>query len=298
LYDTFKIKNELSNVPKQINELFPMPFDWYGFKWIPHFKDSNTPLYYKSNYKNLNLRLIGNQLLVTNSLHKLYRGNNSEPFTYNQVCKAIFLLDSLLPINVYTAKVLKLSVGVVINVDPQKVFNEWLYYLGKPYSPMKNKNKTYGAKFFLTDYYIKGYDKTYEVRNHNQMQLKGNYFRFEMEGKTKIFNNKTNNVGIYTVNDLLNYDKYKKLGEILLNKYIQIEKEPKLDLSQLTIKQKRLVASIRNYEIKESIRKQHKDTYKKDRKEYNTLIKSLDNSAFQKDIINKLKQQIDYSINN
>ena len=298
MYDTFKIVNELSNVPKQINELFPMPFDWYGFKWIPHFKDSNTPLYYNSNYKNLNLRLIGNQLFVTNSLHKLYRGNNYEVFTYSQVCKAIILLDNLLPINVYTAKILKLSVGVVINADPQKIFNEWLYYLGKPYFPMKNKNKIYGAKFFLTDYYIKGYDKTYEVKNHNQIKLEGNYFRFEMEGKTKIFNNKTNNVGIYTVNDLLNYDKYKKLGEILLNKYIQIEKEPKLDLTQLTIKQKRLVASIRNYEIKESIRIQHKDTYKKDRKEYNKLIKSLDNSEFQKDIITKLKQQINYSINN
>ena len=33
-------------------------------------------------------------------------------------------------------------------------------------------------------------------------------------------------------------------------------------------------------------------------RKYNKLIKSLDNSEFQKDIITKLKQQINYSINN
>ncbi len=290
--------NELDHIPKQAKELQQTPFEWSGFLWTPHFKDSNTPRYYSSRLKNLYLRLIDNQLYVTNSLHKSYRGNNYEPFSHQQVYNSIILLNNLLPIDVYNAKVLKLSVGVVINANPQKVFGEWLYYLNKPYIPMRDRNKMYGAKFYLTDYSIKGYDKTFEVKNHNQIKLEGNYFRFEIEGKTKIFNSKTNNVGIYTVNDLLNHKKYTRLGEILLEKYIQIEKQPKLDFTLLTIKQKRLVASIRNPEIKESIKKQHPDSYKKDRKEYNKLMKSLDDSTFQKDIIDKLKQQINYSINN
>lgn len=298
MYDTIKIINELEYIPKQANELQKTPFDWNGFLWIPHFKDSNTPLYYKSSFKNLNMRLVGRKLIITNSLHKLYHGNNFDSFTYNQVCKAIILLDNQLPINVYNAKILKLSVGIVIKEKPQLIFNEWLYYLGKSFIPMMNYNKTYGAKFYLTDYSIKGYDKTYEVKNHNQLQLDDSYFRFEIEGKTKIFNNKTNNIGIHTVNDLIDHNKFKKLGILLQKKYVQIEKQAKLDLSKLTIKEKRLIASITNSEIKESIRKQHPDTYKKDRKKYNQIIKNCDNSEFQNQVINKLSDQINYSINN
>ena len=298
MYDTIKIIGELNSIPKQIKDLQLTPFNWNGFLWIPHFRDSNVPLYYKSTFKNISLRIIENQLHVINSLHKFYHGNNYKLFTYKQVCRAFAILNNNLPIDVYKAKVLKLSVGVVIIENPQKIFDEWLYYYGKPYIPMKNKNKIYGAKFFLTDYYIKGYDKTYEVKQHNKINLNVNYFRFEIEGKINIFNNKTNNVGIYTVNDLLDKTKFNRLGEVLLEKYIQIEKQPKLDLTKLTLKEKRLVASMRNHEVKENIRKQHKDTYKKDRKEYNKLINNLDNSTFQNQVISKLNQQIQYSINN
>lgn len=298
MYDTIKIVNELEQIPKQARELQQTPFDWNGFLWIPHFKDSNTPLYYKSKFKNLSMRLVGSQLYITNSLHKSYHGNNYCSFSYVQVCKAIILLDNQLPINIYAAKILKLSVGIVIKESPQLIFNEWLYYLGKPFTPMKNYNKIYGAKFYLTDYSIKGYDKTYEVKNHNQIQLNDKYFRFEIEGKTKIFNNKTNNIGIHTVNDLLDYSKYIKLGNLLKDKYQKIEKHSRLNLSELTIKQKRLIASISNSEIKESIRKQHPDTYKKDRKEYNKIIQNSQKSIFQNQVMQKINQQINYSINN
>jgi len=297
--DTFNIENTIQELPKEIIERKETPFDWYGIRWIPHYKESNSPIYYKSHYKNMYLRIIGNQLLVSNSLHKSYFGNNYEPFTYSQMVKSIILLDNALPINIYNSNIIKISAGVVINENPQKVFNEWQYFLGKNYTPMKDKNKIYGAKYFLTDYQIKGYDKTFEVKNHNQINLKQPYFRFEIDNcKPKVLNNKTNNIGIYTVNDLLEKEKFIKLGQMVLNKYIQIEKLPKLDLATLSIKEKRLYASLTNYEVKESMRKQHPHMYKKDRKEYNKMMNNLDNSEFQNQVINKLKEQINYSINN
>ena len=164
---------------------------------------------------------------------------------------------------------------------------------------MKNRNKTYGAKFYLTDYQIKGDDKTFEVKNHNQIKLEKEYFRFEIDNcKPKVLNNKTNNIGIHTVRDLIDKEKFKKVGNMILDKYIKIEKSPKVDLSKLDIKQKRLIASIINSEIKDSIRKQHPDTYKKDRKEYKKIIQDCDNSIFQNQVIKKIKDQINYSINN
>ncbi len=287
-------------IPKQAKELQKTQFKWCGFTWIPHFNDSSQPpIYYFAKVKNLYLKLIGHQLSVKNSLHKLYHNNNYKPFTYSQVIETFEILNSKLPINVFTSKIIKLSTGIVINENPQKIINEWKYFLGKEYSPMKNKNKIYGAKFYLTDYQIKGYDKTFEVKNHNQVDLNEPYFRFEIDNcKPKVLNNKTNNIGIHTVNDLLDRKKFKKLGQMVLNKYIQIEKLPKLDLSTLTLKEKRMYASLTNYEVKESIRKQHPHMYKKDRKAYNKMMNNLDNSEFQNQVINKLKDQINYSINN
>ncbi len=299
MIDTFNIENTIQELPKEIIERKETPFDWYGIRWIPHYKESNIPIYYKSHFKNMHLRIIGDKLIVKNSLHKSYFGNNYEPFTYSQMVKSIILLDNALPINIYTSKIIKLSPGVVINENPQKVLNEWKYFLGKEYLPMKNKNQIYGAKYYLTDYQIKGYDKTFEVKKHNQVDLKKSYFRFEVDNcKPKILNNKTNNMGIYTVNDLLDRGKFKKLGQMVLDKYIQIEKLPRLDLSTLSIKGKRLYASLINYEVKESIKKQHPETYKKDRKEYTKMMNNLNNSEFQNQVINKLKNQINYSINN
>jgi hypothetical protein len=299
VFDTFKIRSTILNLPKEIIERKETPFDWYGIKWIPIYRESNSPSYYKSDYKNLKLQIFGDQLFVTNSLHKFCCGNNYEPFTYSKVVKTISYLNTILPIDVYNAKIIKISAGVVINENSQKIFNEWQYFLGKEYLPMKNRNKTYGAKFYLTDYQIKGYDKTYEVKNHNQIKLEKEYFRFEIDNcKPKILNNKTNNIGIHTVRDLIDKEKYKKVGEMILDKYIKIEKSPKIDLSTLLLKEKRIYAEITNYEVKESIKKEHPDTYKKDRKEYNMIIKKYDNSAFQNQVINKLKDQINYSINN
>lgn len=299
MIDTFNIENTIQVLPKEIIESKETPFDWYGIRWIPHYKESNIPIYYKSHFKNMHLRIIGDQLIVRNSLHKSYYGNNYMPFTFSQVVNAITLLDNVLPINIYNSKISKISAGVVINENPQKILNEWKYFLGKEYLPMKNKNQIYGAKYFLTDYQIKGYDKTFEVKKHNQVDLKKPYFRFEVDNcKPKILNNKTNNIGINTVNDLLDKEKFIKLGQMVVNKYIQIEKLPKLDLSKLDIKEKVLYASMINYEIKESIKKQHQDTYKKYRKKYNEIRNNLDNSEFQNQVINKLKDRINYSINN
>jgi hypothetical protein len=69
------------------------------------------------------------------------------------------------------------------------------------------------------------------------------------------FNNKTNNVGITTVADLIDKEKYKKLCNVLIDRYQKIEKEAKLDLSELNLKEMRLVASMSDFKIKESMTK-------------------------------------------
>ena len=232
MVDTISIKNDLEHPPIQALELRKTHFNWCGFTWIPVFKDSSQPpIYYYVKVKNLYLKLIGHQLLVSNSLHKLYHNNNYKPFTYSQVLEAFEILNNQLPINIFDSKIIKLSAGVVIEEDPQIVVDEWQYFLGKKYTPMKNKNKIYGAKYYLTNYQIKGYDKTFEVKNKTQMKLEKPYFRFEIDNcKPNFLNNKTNNIGIYAVKDLIDKEKYKKIGKMILDNYVKIKKLPKLDV--------------------------------------------------------------------
>ena len=135
MVDTINIKNDLEHPPKQVLELQKTHFDWCGFTWIPVFKDSSQPpIYYYVKVKNLYLKLIGHQLLVSNSLHKLYHNNNYKPFTYSQVVEAFEILNNHLPINIFDSKIIKLSAGVVIEEDSQKVVDEWQYFLGKKFT--------------------------------------------------------------------------------------------------------------------------------------------------------------------
>ncbi len=298
LYDTIKIMQILEKIPKQAVKKTSRPFSWHGFIWSPVYK-KGLLTYYKAEAKNLQLRLAGNELYINNSLHKFYHGNNYVPFTYQEVLEAIHLLNKITPVNILNAKVLRVSPGIVINENAQHILGEWQNYRGKTHIHMIDKGKIYGAKYYLTDYQVKGYDKTFEVKKHNQIDLKKSYFRFELDNcKTKFLNNKTNNIGIKLVKDLIDCPKFKKFGTLLHNKYLEIEKKNKISLESLSIKEKRLIAYMTNDEIRKSIKNQHKDSYKIDRKQYLKLIRNCHDSNFQKSVSEKIKEQINYSINN
>ncbi|WP_372745284.1 hypothetical protein [Lutibacter sp.] len=224
--------------------------------------------------------------------------NNYQPFTYSQVVEAFEILNQILPFNVYDALVTRIAIGLSFEENAKKIYNEWNYYLGKPPMQMQDKNKIYGAKFHLTDYYIKGYDKTYQVKSKDRINLNKPYFRYEIEGKTKFFNSKTNKININTVADLVNEGKYIKLCNMLVDRYNMIEKTAKIDYSECTFKEKKLIAYMGNPNIKQSVNNQHFESFKKDRTTINKLIKDKCDNKYQNIILDKINQQIQYSINN
>ena len=297
-FDTLHLEHQIKKLPKDFAEKEKKIIRWKNLDWHPTINKYGYLSYYYTYINNLKLVLKEDKIYIKNSLQCFYMYYNYQSFTYSQIVEAFNKLDNLLPFNIYEFIVTRLAIGVVIIENAEKIYSEWQYYLGKPPIPMFEKTKVYGSKFHLTDYYIKGYDKTFQVKCKDSANIGKPYFRFELEGKTKFFNNKTNNVGIQTVADLINKEKYQKLCSVLLGKYQKIEKEPKMDLSQLNIKEKRLVASMKDNTIMQSIKKQHPDSYKSDREKYLNLKKQHQNTDFQNKVYYKLKQQILYSINN
>ena len=283
----------------QIFEESKDSFEWCGLLWVPKTNKFGSIYGYSAEIKNLFLKIIGNELTITNSLQKFYMDSNHKMFTYTQTVEAFEILNNYFPFDIYDAAVKKIAIGTVIQEETDLVLNSWFTFSNKLPFAMLSKNKMYGLKYYLSDYDLKGYNKTTEEKNHNNSILNQQLFRFELEIKRiHCLNKGKNQIGIYTIQDLINPIKYKKLATLLLDKYHKIEKKPTINLTKTSLKEKRLIASFKDFDVLNSIKKLHPNSYKKDRREYKNLTLKLNDNTFQTQIINKLNQQIQYSINN
>ena len=296
MYDTLKIKHQVNQLPKEVIEQQESPFFWKGLKWIPIFnKKTNQVKAYATSVSNLKLELKGNIISCNNSLQKWYMGNNYELFTYSKVVKALEKLDSVLPFNVYNANIHYLAVGTIIEEEAQPILNTWLSLNGKTPTPMLAANKQYGKKFYLTDYNVKGYDKTFEVKTHDRNTIGKSIFRFELEIYTRNLNNRKNSIGIYTMKDLIDKEKYQMLADELMSKYDKIEKQQTIPLSQLTNKEKEVLALFQNQEILQQYKIDHSETFSNRRKVYNR-IKKLSNDKYLMHVKEQLKISVKHTL--
>ncbi len=297
MYDTFHISHTLETVPKNIEALVEKPIQYLGLKWLPTYNSFQDVNGYRANIGNLDLRLKNGVIKVKNSLQKFYMGNNYKSFSYAQVVEAIKELDKQLPFDVYKAKVSYIAVGVVIPEKAQPILDTWLSYNGKIAFPMISNNKQYGKKFYLTEYNLKGYNKTVEVYDHNRIKLTEDLFRLELEIKTRNLNKRKNPIGIYTVADLVDKTKFSQLGAELMAKYQKIEKKQEIPLQQLNNKEKEVLALFQNQTILAQYKIDHKDSYKKKKPNYNQLKKKA-NNEYLSDVQKAIQVQFDYCINN
>lgn len=278
MYDTLKIKYRVANLPIEVLEQREESFLWNNLKWCPTYNDKTKKVNgYKTSVNNLDLRLKGRTIKCNNSLNKWYKGNNYELFTYSEVVVALSELNSILPFNVYEAKIHYLAVGLIIEEEAKPILDPWLSLNGKQPIPMLGANKQYGKKFYLSDYNVKGYDKTFEVKTHDRINLNKPLFRFELEIYTRNLNKRKNPIGIYTVKDLIDKKKYQMLADELLSKYEKIEKKQSIPLSKLNNKEKETLALFQNQEILQQYKIDHFDTFSNRRTVYNR-IKKLSNN--------------------
>lgn len=292
MYDTLKVKHQVNQLPKEVIEQQESPFFWKGLKWTPIFnKKTNQVKAYETTVSNLRLELKGNVISCNNSLQKWYMGNNYQLFTYSQVVKALEELDSVLPFNVYDAYIHYLALGTVIKEEAKPILDAWLSLNGKTPIPMLGANKEYGKKFYLTDYNVKGYDKTFEVKTHNRIKIEKPIFRFELEIYTRNLNKRKNPIGIYTVKDLIDKRKYQMLANELLSKYDKIEKQQTIPLSKLNNKEKEVLALFQNQEILQQYKIDHSETFSNRRNVYNKLKKLSNNKH-----LTYIKEQLKISV--
>lgn len=298
LLDTTNMAIKVLKPAKEVLELSEAPFNWEGFRWVPNFRNGIVHKY-ESKYQNLKLELKEDQMFIKNSLQKSFLKNNYQTYTYSQVQDAFKQLDTLFPFSIYDCSLTFISMGMVIQEELNSFYNNWLEYKGKAPLVMRNGHKIYGAHFKSTNYNIKAYEKTYQVKKATGIDLKASYMRYEIEAKPIYFNNRKNSIGIYSVADLVDKDKYQQLANELLVVYQNIKKQPVINYQILKPENIKLLATYSNTDASNGLKQHHKYTFKKERKIYLKLVREFGkNNIAETEFFNKLNQQIQYSINN
>jgi hypothetical protein len=300
VYDTTKIVKYLDESPTNFlkEEEKGKPFYWNNMLWLPIYHNDGFVNSYYVKFEKLYFSLRGSELTITNSLQKFYMQNNYEAFTFSDVQKAVKKLDDCFDFSIYDAEVKKTSIAVVIGENEDNTFNNWLEYKGNKPLIMRNKAKVYGAHFKATNYNVKGYDKTYQTKTASNVCLKENFIRFELEGNARYFNVRKESIGIHKVSDLVDKTKFDALGNELLKVYDTIKKQPIIEYQNLQPKEIRLLATMSNNDCFKGLKKHHKETFKKDRIVYAKLLKTIEDSTLEKQIRDKIKNQIIYCQNN
>lgn len=298
LYDTIKIVKYLDKLPKEAVTRVRDTFIWNNCLWKPRFNNFNEVVSYAADLKNLKLRLRGNELTITNSLQKFYMGNNYQPFTYTQVVEAVNTLNTYFGNVLLDAEVKRLAVGLVIYEVPENTFKMWQEYKTIQPQFMCNGAKVYGVHFKATNYKIKGYDKTYQVKKDTRIDIKNNVIRFEIEANSRYYNQRKDSIGMYKFSDLVDASKFQQLGEVLLSVYANIKKRKQIDFENLTPEQIKLMATYGNSFWANGLKKHHKHTHKKERQAYLKLLKTFSDSEIENDIYEKLKSQVNLCLNN
>ena len=272
--------------------------DWAGFIWRPIQNKKAFVIGYKTELQNMHLKLYGSELQIENSLQKFFMGNNYQDFTFSQVLTALDTLNNNLPIDLYKSTLLRIDVGLVINHDTEQETKRWLDYKSTLALPMIRKNVIYGSEFRKREYRFKAYDKTFEADKNSGVKLNEQLMRVELQGNHRYFNNRKNPIGIYTVQDLIDHMKYQLLADELLSFYKGINKKTNHDFSNWSTKETRLYGYLNYVDTAKAMKRNHKDSHKKDRSQYLKLLAKHKDLKQENIVLEKLRAKANYSIKN
>lgn len=190
--------------PPEFREKVTYPFEMNGMVFNPSFNANGDVIHYSAQLDNLFVKLIAGKLLVMNSWHKFYKGNNYSEFSWQEMQDCMMVLEDYFGEDFWGSRVSKLTVALNIVCDAGKFVDRLISYKGNPMEPMRPRNsrKVYGKRYASTYYNIKVYDKQFEVIKDSRINIPPT-FRIEKEMKLSYFQKrKKSPIPIFTPRDL------------------------------------------------------------------------------------------------
>ncbi len=295
MIDDITIEVSLDLLPEVRQQTKDCFYKW-GLKFVPKWNQTGI-MKYCSQMENLRLTILNDKLYISNSWHKFYRGNNYSDYTHTDIVNTYKILEDSIGKSFAISKINRIAYGIVIKEDAPRNYKNWLHYKSKRPLPMHHSGKIYGAMFDFADYRIKGYDKTFEVKEHEGKEIGDNYFRIETEVKyMRHLHKRKEPINIFSPKDLFIFENIQLLGNDLMNKYQTIEKNIEIETTGLSMYELNVIASMRDEKVRETIKMEHATTFKRYQKEFNKL-KQANNSEYLLQVEKKVRTKISDLIN-
>lgn len=257
--------------PAALNKAKGKPFEYNGIIYSPKYLNGQVQRY-EGTLKNLRLFMYPEKIYLSNSLHKFFHGCNYNDFYSNQLTPSIEAISNSTGINWKDANIKKIEYGCNVSTNVNSVINSLQSYKGKDFQPMINKGIKYGTSCGFDQYRAKGYDKGFQVRKLDKINLKQPLFRWEIQVNNAKYFTRFKQSSPLKMDHLFNQQFLMLLAIDALNIYNNTLKVQKLQLSKLTAHEKRVIATMLNSEIRDDLKQHNKETYKRDRRTYKRIV--------------------------
>lgn len=258
----------------------------------PSKRAEGVPIAYKADLESLRVSLSngynGHCLSIKNSWHAWHQGNNAGRFTFKNVRDALIELDDRLGISCKQMEVNKLAWGINM-IDEKSIWRKAKSHRGKDMIPMVDfrNGKEYGRRLIRSEYNVKFYDKTYQTKRKNRIEIGAPITRIEVEGKSKRFIR--NALSVFTTNDITTKSEIIKTN---LMQTVQDIEFDQWDLSRLSTSEMKLVSVMSNSTYREAYKRNSPNSYRKDRLRYRNLIDQYQ-GQFKEDITRQIQLELD-----
>lgn len=191
--------------PIEFRQKISAPFSWNGITFTPDFHKNGDVISYSGKLDNLYVKMISGKIILMNSLHKYYHGDNYSDFTAEDIKHCMEMLSEIFGEVFWDARITKLTAAVNFHCDASLYVKSLISFKGNPMEPMRPRNsaQVYGKRFASTHYNIKVYDKQFEVKKEDRLFIEPT-LRIEKEMNMNYFHKRRlNPIHIYTPRDLI-----------------------------------------------------------------------------------------------
>lgn len=291
-------------------EFYKYPeFEMFGIEFNRQHNISGKYAYHVGSLDNLKVIINPRGLLIQNSLHKFYHGNNWGDFKYSEIKETVERIEEKFNMSSKNFKLKTLEAG--INVEFKLQMHELCkLYIMDEFDKMKKGKNIYGKKVFKSDYDFKIYNKYLETKLNNDydfLDVFGNPINCSKgRNRVEIKFKKMRAISsfITTLSDLSSNSNLEKLGNKITKYFDNVNFLSEnsflnnYDFTVLTPRQQELYFAGFN-KIFWEVAKNNMNTRKKKRNEWKRCVKLLNETLinppveeFKKLILNKIQYLI------
>lgn len=259
--------------PPEAIEAKSRPFELRGNIYSPKYRNGEIKGY-EASINNLKVFIGPQNIYLTNSLHKFFKGNNYSDFRYSELHEAICRLSEVTGYNWIHGAIKKIEYGCnIVNENAHPICG-LVSYRGKNYLPMSKCGKVYGWSVDTAKYTLKGYDKQYQVGRVDGLKIDRPIFRWEVVVKHSQYLERKLNTSWLPVEKVFQKSGLQLLAKDAVQKFEDSIKIGRMNLKVLTAEHKKILAVMLNPEIRQDFKDSHREAYKKYVRVYRQIMSS------------------------